>query len=205
MQALEIENINIAALRRSSCANLYHRNGNFILLGGTMTANTNSHHALSVTEMLLKVSSRMIEGLSAPSLPQPREQELPPGEHTGERIESLHVARVRGSVVLVHPATVREALDVMAAGASVVWPEIKPLVISMILPVEKESNIYQKEEIEETASLVFRRMHALGYDVRMDAARNMAQSPAAFDSLAAMVAAAAGNKEMITMWFTWRG
>ncbi|KAG7667989.1 hypothetical protein Ndes2526B_g01592 [Nannochloris sp. 'desiccata'] len=204
--ALEIENLNIAAVRRSFCANNQNF-GDFTLLGSSETTST-THHALGVTEMLLNVSPRMIEGLSAPSSSQPREPELP-GDHIEERIETLHLARARGSAVLVHPATTREVLEVMAAGASVVWPEIKPLAIAMVLPVPTsasggESGPVSQKKTEEIASLVFHRMHALGYDVRMDAASNMAQSPAAFDSLAAMVASGR-NSEMLAMWFTWRG
>ena len=212
--ALENENLHIAAIRRSSCVNS-QQNGNFILLGGGGGTGSVRAHAspLSMSEMVLNNAPKIIEALSPPAPPQ--ERPVPGPSHRPQENGILSVLP-RGSAALVHPPTTREALQVMLTGSRVLWPEIKALILAMVLPAEKENsfsadgaginykNEIEEQEIEELASLVLHKMYALGYDVRMDASNNMAQAPAAFASLAAMVARG-GNAEAVNIWFTWKG
>jgi hypothetical protein len=95
--------------------------------------------------------------------------------------------------------------------ASFEWPQIiKPKFVAMVLPLalqlEKENVDAQTTKRTEVdiASLVFHQMRALGYNIRINSPNNMVQSPAAFASLAAMLAKGGNNEmsETLTVWFT---
>ena len=208
--ALETDHVHIAAMRRSSCANYYHQSGTVILLspnsntgsGSSSGGTTKTQHGVgSVKDILVDVAPRMINALS-PASPQ---EPLP---LSGEQKSLFLSERGPDSVVLVHPGTAREALDVMAAGSSVLWPQIKPLIIAMVVPPEGKNvstSTFNNGDGIATVEAVLHRMHALGYDVKMDAPSNMAQSPAVFASLAAMVARGGTGEAMTVVWFTWKG
>jgi hypothetical protein len=185
--AFENDKLNIASVRRSACSNYNYdydspemSSNSVVLLGNIANSGSKAQQGLALEEMLLNAAPKIIEAL-LPSASQPLEQREG-GEGNNMRAPLL----ARGAVVLVHPETSRGALEVIAAGAHAIWPEIKPSIIAMVLPADNENSggkgngaanyksQFDEQDTENVASLVFRRMHALGYDVRMDALTNMA-------------------------------